>query len=89
MSKIRYAVLGRWHPVPPDEAARILDLAESRYRGRLLSSPIRKLRDDTRTLEQLTARINEQTAEMRAEHEQREREPEDAALADLRETFGT
>ncbi len=89
MGRINYAVPGRWDAVSGDEATRIRERHEARYRGRLWSNPVVRLEHDTRTLEGLTERINEQTEGMRDEHQQRGRRSEETqALEQLRETYG-
>jgi hypothetical protein len=89
MGSIKYAVPGRWDAVPEDQAARIRERHEARYRARLWSNPVVRLEHDTRTLEGLTERINEQTEGMRAEIQQRGRRSEETrALEQLRETYG-
>ncbi len=89
MGRINYSVSGRWHAVSEDQAARIRERHEAQYRARLWSNPVVRLQHDTRTLEGLTERINEQTEGMRAEHQQRGRRSEETrALDTLRETYG-
>jgi hypothetical protein len=89
MGRINYAVPGRWDAVSGDEATRIRERHEARYRGRLWSNPAVRLAEDTRTLGRLTERINEQTEGMRAEHQQRgRRSDETRALEQLRKSYG-
>ncbi len=88
MGRINYSVSGRWEAVSQDQAARMMEQHKARYRARLLSNPAVRLMHDTRTLARLTERINEQTGAMRAEYQQRERAPEDAALEALRAEYG-
>jgi hypothetical protein len=89
MGRINYAVPGRWDAVSEDQAARIIEAHEARYRGRLWSNPVVRLEHDTRTLEGLTERINEQTEGMRDEIQQRGRRSEETqALEQLRKSYG-
>jgi predicted chitinase len=89
MGRINYAVVGRWDEVSDDEATRIRERHEAQYRARLWSNPVVRLQHDTRTLEGLTERINEQTEGMRDEIQQRgRRSDETRALEQLRESYG-
>jgi predicted chitinase len=89
MGRINYAVSGRWDAVSEDQAARIIEAHEARYRARLWSNPAVRLQADTETLRRLTGRINEQTEGMRAEHQQRGRRSEETrALEQLRKSYG-
>ncbi len=88
MGSIKYSVAGRWDAVDEDQAARIRERHEARYRARLWSNPVVRLEHDTRTLGRLTERINEQTEGMRDEILQRgRRSDETQALEQLRETY--
>ncbi len=89
MGSIKYSVAGRWDAVDEDQAARIRERHEARYRARLWSNPVVRLEHDTRTLEGLTERINQQTEGMRDEHQQRgRRSDETRALEQLRKSYG-
>jgi hypothetical protein len=89
MGSIKYSVAGRWDAVSEDQAARIMEAHEARYRARLWSNPAVRLQADTETLRRLTGRIGEQTAEMSDEIQQRGRRSEETrALDTLRETYG-
>jgi hypothetical protein len=88
LGSIKYSVAGRWDAVSEDQAARIREAHEARYRGRLWSNPAVRLQADTETLRRLTGRINEQTEGMRDEIQQRgRRSDETRALEQLRETY--
>jgi hypothetical protein len=89
MGSIKYSVAGRWDAVSEDQAARIMEAHEARYRARLWSNPVVRLEHDTRTLEGLTEQINEQTEGMRDEIQQRGRRSEETrALDELRKSYG-